>query len=107
MGQSCSSEGLFSIAKGCAAHRPCPDFERTNRKVGIEDFVDPTPDARGEIAWLLIYMGQVYDLPLDGAINEKSLLLAWHEQDPPDDQEQAREREIRRLQGTWNPLVLP
>jgi len=85
----------------------CPDFERTYNKQGVEDFVDPAPDARGDIARSLIYMSEVYNLPLDGAISDRELLLAWHEQDPPDDEERSREVVIRRLQGTWNPLVLP
>lgn len=84
----------------------CPDFERTY-KSPVEDFVDPTPDARGDLARSLIYMSKVYGFPLDGAINDRELLLAWHEADPPNAEEKARERKIRTLQGTWNPLVLP
>lgn len=84
----------------------CPDFERTY-KGAIEDFVDPTPDARGDVARSLIYMSRVYSMPLDGTVKEKELLLAWHIADPPDAEEEARERAIRELQKTWNPLVLP
>ncbi|RYY87322.1 MAG: hypothetical protein EOO15_12265 [Chitinophagaceae bacterium] len=84
----------------------CADFERTYKR-SIEDFVDPTPDARGDIARSLIYMSKVYGMPLDGATSDASLLIEWHLADPPDNAEQDREREIRRLQGTWNPLIIP
>lgn len=101
----------FTDLPGEASRTPlkieCPDFERTYRSAGIEDFVDPAPDARGDIARSLIYMSKAYGLPLDGAISDRELLLAWHAADPPDAEERERERRIRKLQDTWNPLVLP
>ncbi|RYZ14148.1 MAG: hypothetical protein EON61_04765 [Alphaproteobacteria bacterium] len=85
----------------------CTDFARDKQPGGSEAFVQPTRDARGDVARALLYMSHVYDLPLDGAIKNRDLLLAWHQTDPPDAKEIARERSIRKLQNTWNPLILP
>jgi len=85
----------------------CTDFARDKQPGGSEAFVQPTGDARGDVARALFYMSHVYDLPLDGAIKDRDLLLAWHQADPPNAEEIARERSIRKVQGTWNPLILP
>ena len=85
----------------------CASFLRDKKPGEEETFIQPTAAARGEIARALLYMHKVYNLPLEGAISDRTLLLEWHRQDPPDAEEQAREREIRKRQGTWNPLVLP
>jgi endonuclease I len=94
-GEGTTSPGLRGI---------CRDFERATDQ---ETLIEPTARAQGDLARSLIYMSMVYDLPLDTAVDDPDLLLRWHTSDPPDAEERRREREIRTLQGTWNPLVLP
>lgn len=99
----------FGELPGEGTRRPawrvfCPDFER--QRAPREGMVEPTIEARGDIARSLIYMHFVYGLPLDDVIAEQSLLLDWHAMDPPDARERARGVAIERVQpGTWNPLI--
>jgi endonuclease I len=83
----------------------CPDYERG--KVGGLVYVEPTQPSQGDLARSLIYMHMVYDIELDSVIDDPDRLLVWHRRDPPDAEEKSRERAIRTLQGSWNPLILP
>lgn len=83
----------------------CPDFERQYAREG-QAVVEPTEEARGDIARSLIYMHFVYGLPLNEVVTDRDLLLAWHIADPPDATEIAREDAIEALQRNGrNPLV--
>lgn len=83
----------------------CPDFERAT--IDGQVYVEPTEASQGDLARALIYMNQVYGIPLEAAIDDPERLRYWHRDDPPDADERKRERDIRARQGSWNPLVLP
>ena len=63
---------------------------------------EPPDHAKGNVARALVYMSKRYDLPLPSNAN---LLKQWNEVDPPDEQEQARNRAIQRIQGNTNPFI--
>jgi deoxyribonuclease-1 len=79
--------------------RPTCDFEHdTSQQVA-----EPRPAVRGDIARSLLYMEQEYGLPLDPTM--RTLLVQWHQEDPPTTEERARNDRIAALQGTRNPLI--
>lgn len=81
----------------------CPSFERSTGKTAV---VEPRDDVKGDLARSLIYMHFTYGLPLENAVNDKHLLLAWLRSDPPDQEELRRNALIDGLQGTPNPLLM-
>lgn len=81
----------------------CPSFERSAGRTAV---VEPRDEVKGDIARSLIYMHFVYGLPLENAVNDKGLLLAWLKLDPPDSEELRRNAVIDGLQGTPNPLLM-
>ncbi len=80
----------------------CPAFRRGT---GSQAVVEPRDEIKGDVARSLVYMHFVYGLPLEGAVNDKELLLTWMNQDPPDQEELRRNVLIDHLQGTTNPLL--
>jgi deoxyribonuclease-1 len=72
------------------------DFEIDERQRTIE----PRPASRGEIARAMFYMRDTYDLPIFRRQTE--LLLRWHRNDPPSDEERRRNDLIEKIQGTRN-----
>lgn len=83
----------------------CPDYERG--KVDNRTYIEPTRASQGDLARSLIYMHMVYHIDVAPVIDDPDRLLIWHRRDPPDAGEKRRERAIRGLQETWNPLILP
>jgi len=81
----------------------CPDFERTD---GKKAKVEPRDEVKGDLARTIVYMHFVYGLALENAVNDKDLLIAWMQADPPDAEEMRRNALIDQLQGTPNPLLL-
>lgn len=81
----------------------CADFER--QRYPLPAVVEPTENARGNLARSIIFMHFVYGLPLHGAVTEPALLLRWHRDDPPDAEERRREGAIVRAGGSRNPLI--
>lgn len=77
---------------------PC-DFERTS---GASAIVEPRDSVKGDIARSMLYMIWHYQLPDHG---ERSLMIQWNMEDPPDDQEKARYLKAKELQGRTNPYV--
>jgi deoxyribonuclease-1 len=75
------------------------DFERTSRAAAI---VEPRDDVKGDIARSFMYMVDRYNLPTYGML---PLMVRWHLQDPPDEEERRRNERIRELQGNGNPFV--
>lgn len=63
---------------------------------------DPPPHAKGNIARAMIYMHKQHGLPLIGAL---PMYKRWHQEDPVDEAEQARNASIGRLQGNRNPYI--
>lgn len=80
----------------------CPAFRRGT---GTQAVVEPRDGIKGDVARSLVYMHFVYGLPLEDAVSDKALLLAWMERDPPDAEEFRRNGLIAELQGTPNPLL--
>lgn len=77
-----------------------------NCDVEIEDGkVEPRPEIRGDIARTYFYMDAAY--PGHGIISEKNrkLFEAWNREDPVEEWERERARQIEQLQGNKNPFI--
>lgn len=66
-------------------------------------FVEPRDAIKGDIARIMAYMVQTYDLPWLGMMTS---FLEWSRIDPPDARELERSQAIAELQGRDNPFVL-
>lgn len=77
----------------------CPDYERTS---GADAIVEPRDSVKGDIARSMLYMILTYDLSTYGL---GPMLMRWHRDDPPDENERARNYLIDQIQGTSNPLI--
>ena len=77
----------------------CPDYERSS---GAGAIVEPQDSAKGEMARSILYMAVFYSLPVRGSFDT---LVAWHDTDPPDEEEQWRNNLIEELHGTRNPFI--
>jgi deoxyribonuclease-1 len=64
--------------------------------------VEPRDQAKGNVARALFYMSIEYDLPIG---NQVQLYKKWHQMDPPDAEEMARNNKIASLQGTRNRFI--
>ncbi|MCU1717766.1 endonuclease [Pseudomonas sp. 5P_3.1_Bac2] len=64
--------------------------------------VEPRDEAKGNIARAIFYMHVEYDLPIVGPVQ---MYKKWHELDPPDAEERARNDRIANLQGTRNRFI--
>lgn len=64
---------------------------------------EPRPIARGNVARSLLYMHDVYSLPLSA--RTRKMLQAWHVEDPPSRQERLRNDAIEKLQGRRNSWI--
>jgi deoxyribonuclease I len=64
--------------------------------------IEPRDQAKGNIARAMFYMHIEYDLPLVGPA---AMYKKWHQLDPPDAEEQARNDSIEQLQGTRNRFI--
>ncbi len=86
----------FGIIQGERWRFESCDFE-------VTDIVEPRPAARGEIARAILHMTESYevDLPAD----RRDLMQAWHEADPPSQDELRRHERIARIQGTRNRFI--
>lgn len=90
--------------------------------IGGDDvlFFQPAEEYRGDFARMIMYMVTVYSLdrwkdkvslffesnnPLTFSRYYKSLMLAWHREDPVSDMERKRNDAVERIQGNRNPYV--
>jgi len=64
--------------------------------------VEPRDEAKGNIARAIFYMHAEYGLPIVGQVQ---LYKKWHQMDPPDAEEKARNDKIASLQGTRNRFI--
>lgn len=64
--------------------------------------VEPPDKAKGNVARALFYMHIEYGLPIAGQVK---LYKNWHQMDPPDAEEKARNDKIASLQGTRNRFI--
>lgn len=89
----------YGIIQGERWVAPDCDFEVDDRRRRVE----PRPAVRGDIARAMLYMADRYRLNLFR--RQRDLMLQWHRQDPPDQEEVRRNRIIRKLQGNGNPWI--
>lgn len=66
--------------------------------------IEPRDSIKGDVARILLYMQDTYDLPLIMPLADIEL---WNQLDPPDGKETARNAKILELQGTSNTFVTP
>lgn len=64
--------------------------------------VEPRDEAKGNIARAIFYMHSEYGLPIVGQLQ---MYKKWHQMDPPDAEERARNDRIESLQGTRNRYI--
>lgn len=64
--------------------------------------VEPRDAAKGNVARAIFYMHVEYDLPIAGQVQ---VYKKWHQMDPPDAEEIARNDKIASLQGTRNRFI--
>lgn len=64
--------------------------------------IEPPAEVRGDIARVIFYMHQTYNLPIIGS---PAVLEAWDKMDPPSSDEIQRSKQVYELQGNANPLV--
>jgi len=67
-----------------------------------QHLIEPPDDLKGDIARVLLYMHQKYQLPLS---TNFSLLSLWNKSDPPSNTERARNEKIKTIQGNENHFV--
>jgi len=75
------------------------DFEYDVRTKTVE----PRTIARGNIARSLFYMHWEYGLPLNQ--QSMTMLIGWHTEDPPSNDEKRRNNIIEKIQGTRNSFI--
>jgi deoxyribonuclease I len=64
--------------------------------------VEPRDEAKGNIARAIFYMHVEYALPIVGSVQ---MYKKWHQMDPPDAEEKARNDKIATLQGSRNRFI--
>lgn len=64
--------------------------------------VEPRDEAKGNVARAIFYMHVEYNLPIVGQVQ---MYKKWHQMDPPDAEEKARNDKIASLQGTRNRFI--
>lgn len=64
--------------------------------------VEPRDEAKGNVARAIFYMHIEYGLPIIGQLQT---FKQWHQMDPPDAEEKARNEKIAALQGTRNRFI--
>jgi len=65
--------------------------------------VEPQPASRGNIARAMFHMKDSYGLKIFS--RQGRMLLRWHREDPPNDEERRRNNLIEKLQGTRNRFI--
>ncbi|HFC53769.1 MAG TPA: endonuclease I [Gammaproteobacteria bacterium] len=88
----------FAELPGEPARGKC-DFEVDEKR----RLVEPRPAVRGDIARAMFYMSKQYGLKLYR--RQRELLLRWHRQDPPSEEERRRNDIIQKLQGKRNRFI--
>jgi deoxyribonuclease-1 len=64
--------------------------------------VEPSDDRKGDVARTIFYMHKTYDLPIPGQAID---YILWNEQDPPSEEEKARNDLIESIQGSRNIFI--
>jgi len=64
---------------------------------------EPREAVRGDIARAALYMEERWGIPIYQ--RQRSLLLRWHQEDPPDAHERWRNDQIEAYQGNRNPWI--
>ncbi len=100
-----SSRGnhIFAEVNGGPVNSSCLD---SNRGMAIGSSVtafEPPMEHKGNVARAIFYFSVRYKMPV-GPL-EESFLRKWHEQDPVDDKELARNSAIQEIQNNRNPFI--
>ncbi|GAB4316585.1 MAG: hypothetical protein Kow0059_09140 [Candidatus Sumerlaeia bacterium] len=92
-----------------------PDYTDGGSKVLNNVAFEPRDDHKGNAARAVFYFSMRYDLPLvstgyvlgtsEDKMGFENTLRTWHQLDPPDDAERARNDAIYAWQGNRNPFV--
>lgn len=78
------------------------DFEVSQRQRQVE----PADEVRGDIARAMLYMEKTYaSSGLEIFNRQREMLVDWHFDDPPSDQEKVRNDRIEKIQGNRNPFI--
>ncbi len=88
---------VFGIVSGEDWRYEDCDFEK---KLNVSE---PRPIARGNIARSIFYMHSEYGVPIDPEMLR--VLKTWNREDPPSNQELARNNRIEELQGNRNSYI--
>ena len=64
--------------------------------------IQPSDDTKGDIARAIFYMAHEYGIRIPGRARA---LVAWHNEDPADEKERARNRLISQIQGNSNIFI--
>ena len=64
--------------------------------------IDPHDELKGDVARIHFYMHHRYQLPLNSNF---AFMKEWHQADPPDTNEKARNQRIKASQGNDNPFI--
>ncbi len=70
-------------------------------KIGFKQ-AEPRNEAKGDVARAIFYMHSEYGLPIVGSL---PMLKKWHQMDPPDAEDKARNDRIEALQGNRNTFI--
>lgn len=83
---------------------PCNEI-RFGRPVGGKGSTvfEPPKNHKGNVARALFYFSIRYDLEITPS--EEAFLKKWSQEDPVDEEEEARNNEIFKLQGNRNPFI--
>jgi deoxyribonuclease-1 len=68
----------------------------------VQQEVEPADEIKGNIARIIFYMHDAYNLPIYGSVNN---LLDWNERDPVDEAEKQRNDLVEEIQGNRNRFV--
>lgn len=122
-----NSEAIAARSELPPGHVVTADYDNGYWRAGVgtisgmeTGFFEPADELKGDFARIFMYMGVVYSRQLwpgrsimlytDGGYPYltaygRETLLSWHRNDPVDEAELRREREIAAFQGLGNPFV--
>jgi endonuclease I len=82
---------------------PCSTSKMGAIPIAPGDYFEPPRDHKGNVARAIFYFSMRYGLTIDR--EEESYLRQWHQADPVDGEELARNDRIEEIQGNRNPFI--
>ena len=93
----------FAEVNGVATHVDCQDSKIGNSlNTNVRAF-EPPVEHKGNVARAIYYFSTRYKMNIDET--QSRYLKIWNEEDPVDQEEQARNELISKIQGNRNPFV--